>query len=44
MTALGRVEEMANIIAAKDWKTSAHGGVRRTVRESLFRLGYKKEQ
>jgi ferredoxin len=43
MTALGRVEQLADIIPMKNWQLSAHGGVRRSVRETLFRLDYKKE-
>ena len=40
--ALGRLEQMSDLIPMKNWQTAAHGGVRRTVRESLFRLEYKK--
>lgn len=42
LKALGRLEQMSDLIPMKNWQTAAHGGVRRTVRESLFRLEYKK--
>jgi ferredoxin len=41
MTVLGRREELLQLLPMKDWRSAAHGGVRRTVRENLFRLGYK---
>ena len=44
MKALGRLQDMQNIIPMKDWRTAADGGVRRTVREHIFRLDYKKQQ
>ena len=44
LKALGRLEQMSDFIPMKNWQTAAHGGVRRTVRESLFRLEYKKEE
>jgi ferredoxin len=43
LKALGKEEQLAHIIPMKNWQTSAHGGVRRTVRESLVKLEYKKE-
>lgn len=41
MKRLGRLHEMANMLPMKDWRTAGDGGVRRTVRESVYRLGYK---
>lgn len=43
MCALGRRDEMMKILPMKDWRTAADGGVRRTVRETLYRLEYKKQ-
>jgi hypothetical protein len=41
MKRLGRLKEMANMLPMKDWRTAGDGGVRRTVRENVYRLGYK---
>jgi len=35
---LGKLEELQNLLPAKDWRTASDGGVRRTVREHLYRL------
>jgi ferredoxin len=43
LKALGRLDKMGDIIPMKDWRTAAHGGVRHSIRENLFRLDYKKE-
>jgi len=41
MKALGRVRELANVLPTKDWRKASDGGVRRTVREHVYRLGYR---
>jgi ferredoxin len=38
MKRLGRLHELQDLLPAKDWRTASDGGVRRTVRESLYRL------
>ncbi len=38
MKNLGRLDELANLLPAKDWRTASDGGVRRTVREHLYGL------
>jgi len=35
---LGKLDELQNLLPAKDWRTASDGGVRRTVREYLYRL------
>lgn len=41
MKRLGRLHEMQNLLPAKDWRTSSDGGVRRALRENLYRLEYE---
>ncbi|NLI82050.1 MAG: hypothetical protein GX443_10225 [Deltaproteobacteria bacterium] len=41
MKLLGRLHEMQNLIPTKDWRPAMDGGVRRSVREHIFRLQYK---
>jgi len=36
MKKLGRLSEMQNLLAAKDWRTASDGGVRRSIREYLY--------
>ena len=38
MKRLGRLNELQDLLPAKDWRPASDGGVRRTVRESLYRL------
>jgi hypothetical protein len=38
LKALGRLDELRNLIAPKDWRTASDGGVRRTIRENLYKL------
>jgi len=33
---LGKLEELQNLLPAKDWRTASDGGVRRTIREHLY--------
>jgi hypothetical protein len=35
---LGRLDELQNMLPAKDWRTASDGGVRRTIREYLYGL------
>jgi ferredoxin len=35
---LGKLEDLQDLLPAKDWRTASDGGVRRTVREHLYRL------
>ncbi|MFZ2447905.1 MAG: methylenetetrahydrofolate reductase C-terminal domain-containing protein [Syntrophobacteraceae bacterium] len=44
MKRLGRLDELTNILPVKDWRPASDGGVRRTVREHLYRLDYKQAQ
>lgn len=41
MKLLGRVHELRNLLPAKDWRKASDGGVRRRVREDLYRLEYR---
>ncbi len=41
MKKLGRLQELQNFIPAKNWRSAMDGGVRRTVRKQIYRLGYK---
>ena len=41
MKLLGRLDELASPLPAKDWRKASDGGVRRTVREHIYRLGYR---
>lgn len=43
MKLLGRLDEMRNLLPMKDWRPAMDGGVRRTVREHIYRLGYKSQ-
>jgi ferredoxin len=43
LIALGRVAQLEHAIPMKNWQPSAHGGVRRSIREGLYRLDYKQE-
>jgi len=38
LKALGRLEDLQNLLPAKDWRTAADGGVRRSVRDNLYKL------
>ena len=35
---LGRLDELQNLLPAKDWRPASDGGVRRSIREHLYRL------
>lgn len=37
---LGRLQDMINFVAAKDWRTDQDGGVRHTIRERIYGLSY----
>lgn len=38
LKALGKLEELQNLLPAKDWRKASDGGVRRTIREHLYGL------
>lgn len=38
MKRLGRLHELQNMLPAKDWRTASDGGVRRSMREHLYKL------